>query len=305
MFRSDFPDDDRHSHLPDDPADELWQESFCFVWHDPATSSGGNHHFSLWRNQKIADIWSWLVIDGKEVGREQVNDTAIPDGDITDFQVGGMRVTSHGDFAGYTMQHTYPGAQVTLRYHAYSPPVELDYARGGASLGNRHYETLGRVEVTVRVGDRTRELTGIAFQDHSWGHRELGRNPAGQFFFAVFGPDLMTSVYLRQTVTGQDQDGWVYRDGQLERVMRASIEAVIGNDGLLPAGSTCDLWTDTGGLRIGSKFQAGAVEGGIGLLAGDGLMIFECGGRLGGGMLELKPLRFALPEHRRILNLPD
>jgi hypothetical protein len=305
IFRADFSDDDLHSHVPPDPADELWQESFCIVWHDPATASGGNHHFSLWRNKGIADIWSWMIIDGQEVGREQVNEIAIPDGDICDFQVGGMRVISHGDFGKYTLEHTYPSARVTVRYDAYVPPVELDYARGGASLGNRHYETLGRVEVTVQVGDRTAELTGIAFQDHSWGHRELGRNPAGQFLFAVFGPDLMTSVYMRQTVTGLDQDGWVYQGGQLQRVTRASIGATIGNGGLLPVSSECDVWTETGGLRIHGEFQTGAVEGGIGLLAGDGLMTFECGGRLGGGMLELKPLRFALPEHRRILNLPD
>jgi hypothetical protein len=66
------------------------------------------------------------------------------------------------------------------------------------------------------------------------------------------------------------------------------------------------VWTDDGlGLRIAGTVQAGAVEGGIGLLAGDGLMLYECGGRLGGGMLELKPLRSPLPAQRALLNLPE
>ncbi|WP_067668387.1 DUF7065 domain-containing protein [Nocardia miyunensis] len=299
MLTTEFDPSDLEAHEPPDD-DARWQESFCIVWHDPATRSGGNHHFSLWRNQRRADIWSWLVLDGVEAGREQVNEIAIPDAGFEDFRVGGMRLRSYGDFGKFRLELDYGTVCAAIDFRAYSPPVELDYARGGASLGKRHIESLGAVD--VEVGGR--RLSGVAFQDHSWGNRELGRNPAGQFMFAVFGPDLMTSVYLRQTLTGPDQDGWILRNGVLEPVRRATISASVGNDGLFPIRSRCDVWTATGGTRINGVFQTGAVEGGIGLLAGDGLMEFETGGRLGGGMLELKPLRAPLPEHQRILNLP-
>lgn len=303
-FRTDFDESDLHSHTSEDD-DARWQESFCVVWHDPETGSGGNHHFSLWRNKGIADIWSWVVIEGVEVGREQVNETPIPPEDISDFQVGGIRVHSAGDFAHYTVEHTYvSGCRVQIDFTAYVPPVELDYQKGGAQLGKRHFETLGAVKIRAHLPGRELELSGVAFQDHSWGNRVLGRNPAGQFIFAVFGPDLMASIYMRQTVDRPDQDGWIYRSGDLQRVTRADIAASIGVDGLFPISCRCDAWTETGGMRINGEFQAGAVEGGVDLLAGDGLMVFESGGRLGGGMLELKPLRFALPEHRRLLNLP-
>ena len=303
LFKEQFDESDLHSHVAEDD-DPMWQESFCIVWHDPETHSGGNHHFSLWRNKGIADIWSWVVVDGVEVGREQVNETPIPDGDLSDFQVGGMHVHSDGDFKHYTLTHTFDACTVIIRYTAYVDPVELDYANGGASLGKRHIETLGKVDVEVQLHGKKLNLNGVAFQDHSWGHRELERNPAGQFIFAVFGPDLMASIYMRQTVEGPSQDGWVYRSGQLERITRADIAASIGVDGLYPISCRCDAWTGSHGIRITGDFQLGAVEGGIGLLAGDGLMVFESGGRIGGGMLELKPLRFALPEHRKILNLP-
>jgi hypothetical protein len=297
---------DASAHQPDDPADLRWQESFCIVWHDPLTASGGNHHFSLWRNQGIADVWSWVVIEGIEVGREQENELPIPAEDLLDTKVGGMRVQGDGDLRHYVLTHEYDGCTVEIRYRAYCEPVELDYAKGGARLGKRHYETLGGVEVWATIGDRQLDLTGVAFQDHSWGPRELGRNPAGQFFFTVFGEDLMAVVYSRLTLEGLDQDGWVRRDGRVARVARATIEADIGTDGLLPRRCRCDVWTDDGqGLRLSGAAQTGAVEGGIGLLAGDGLMVFECGGRLGGGMLEVKPLRFPLPAHRRLLNIPD
>jgi hypothetical protein len=113
-------------------------------------------------------------------------------------------------------------------------------------------------------------------------------------------------VYSRLTVDGLDQDGWVSRFGDVRRVRRADIRADVGTDGLIGRSCSCDLWTDDGlGLRLNGTLQSGAVEGGIGLLAGDGLMAFECGGRLGGGMLELKPLRMPLPSHRALLKLPD
>jgi hypothetical protein len=297
---------DASAHRPDDPSDLRWQESFCIVWHDPLTGSGGNHHFSLWRNKGIADVWSWFVLDGVEVGREQENELPIPDEDLLDTKVGGMRVQSGGDFCQYVVTHEYDGCIVEIRYRAYCEPVELDYSKGGARLGKRHYETLGCVEVRAMVGERELALTGVAFQDHSWGPRELGCNPAGRFFFTVFGEDLMAVVYSRLTLDGLDQDGWVRRDGHVSRVSRASIEADIGTDGLVPHRCRCDVWTDNReGLRITGTVQAGAIEGGIGLLAGDGLMLFECGGRLGGGMLEVKPLRAPLPSHRRVLNIPD
>ncbi|WP_188110709.1 DUF7064 domain-containing protein [Aeromicrobium ginsengisoli] len=304
VFRTAFDESDLHSHVADE-GDQMWQESFCIVWHDPITQSGGNHHFSLWRNQGIADIWSWVVVEGKEVAREQVHDIPIPDEDYADTTVGGMHAICGNDFQHYTLVHTFEGCTVTIRYSAYLPPVELDYASGGASLGKRHFETLGTVEVTVELGDRVLDLTGVAFHDHSWGHRELERNPAGQWMFGVFGPDLMASVYLRQTVDGPSQDGWVYDHGDLKRVQSASVQATIAGDGLYPRRAIFDVWTEGGGHRFTGELQAGAVEGGIGLLAGDGLMTFECGGRLGGGLVELKPLRFALPEHRAVLRLPD
>jgi hypothetical protein len=297
---------DAHAHHPDDPDDERWQESFCIVWHDPLTGSGGNHHFSLWRNQGIADVWSWCVIEGIELGREQENALSIPDADMFDVTVGGMTVTTEGDLQHYVLRHVYAGCTVEVRFEAWCPPIELDYAKGGTQLGKRHYETLGGVEVDVQLPERRLSLTGVAFQDHSWGTRLLGRNPGGQFIFAVFGRDLMTVVYSRITVDGLDQDGWLSRGGDVRRVRRADIRADVGIDGLVGRRCTCDVWTDQGsGMRINGTLQAGAVEGGIGLLAGDGLMVFESGGRLGGGLLELKPLRFPLPAHRALLNLPD
>jgi len=298
--------DDTHGHRPDDPDDERWQESFCIVWHDPVSRSGGNHHFSLWRNQRIADVWSWCVIEGQEVGREQENELPIPEADLHDITVGGMHVRTDGDLVHYQLVHRYPGCVVTISYEAWCDPVELDYARGGARLGKRHYETLGGVRVQVDLGERQLDLTGVAFQDHSWGTRELGRNPAGQFFFAVLGRDLMAVVYSRLTVEGLDQDGWVLRTGAVQPVVHASIAADIGTDGLIARSCRCDVWTGDGtGVRFTGVTQAGAVEGGIGLLAGDALVAFECGGRIGGGMLEVKPLRAALPAHRALLNLPD
>ncbi len=305
MFRS-VAAEDVHAHEPEDADDERWQESFCIVWHDPVTRSGGNHHFSLWRNKGIADVWSWVIVDGVEVAREQAHDLDVPQGDLTDIQAGGMHVSSGDDLVNYRLRHTFGATVVDISYSAYSPPVELDYQHSGALLGKRHYETLGRVDVVIGGDQPERHLSGVAFQDHSWGPRELLRNPAGQFFFAVFGDDLMMAMYSRVTVEGVGQDGWLYEPGRLQRLARVEISASVADDGLLPVHCDCTLWTDDRrGRRIRGTAQAATVEGGIGLLAGDALTVFECGGRLGGGMLEIKPLRFTLPAHSRILGLPE
>lgn len=304
MLSDHFTASDMGGHAPD-PGDELWSESFCIVWHDPITKSGGNHHFHLWRNRGICDNWSWVAMDGREVGREQFNENPIPDQDLTDITVGGMHVVSHGDFRRYTLDHVFATGRATIEYEAYIDPVELHYTQGGAALGKRHYETLGKVAVRLEFASEVRHVTGVAFQDHSWGHRELERNPAGQFGFAVWGPDLMSVFYARATVEGLNYDGWIYRDGAFQPIRRIEVVSTVGNDGLLPRSATFDLWTDTGGMRVNGVSQFGVVEGGIGLLAGDGMAVYETGGRLGGGMLEVKPLRFALPQHRALLNIPS
>jgi hypothetical protein len=71
----------------------------------------------------------------------------------------------------------------------------------GASIGDNHYESFGSFTGTLEHSGSAVEVGGIAFTDHSWGPREMGKLLAERSVIVSFGEDLYAQL-LTWTTSG-------------------------------------------------------------------------------------------------------
>lgn len=150
------------------------------------------------------------------------------------------------------------------------------------------------------------EVSGFAFQDHSWGPRDWGAMKAHRWACVTFGEDLFASIFSFTSVRGTRDFGYVFDRGTFYGIVSCDFEARVGNDGLTPLGADIRVWcADDRGYR----FTCPRIEVSSpsthqeGFFVGDGFGVFECGGRLGTGILEVQELGAPLPHHRAWLGL--
>lgn len=297
-------------HAPEAP-DPYWQESFFIGWYDARNRCGGHHHISLCPFQKLAHVWSFISVDGKVVARSQEPALPLPEEDFDDFSLGVLRV-----IAGKTLSQVRwivdDGTKVTLDFRGYTEPMHLDFNTGGLRLGSGHYESMGQVTGSLIHEGREIVIQGSAWHDHSWGPRKFNSHRSGRYFWACFGDDLALSVYGIDDARGENRFGYVLDRGEIHPVQSGSFGAVVADDGLSPVACDARIYTTTGrGYRVTGQADSNALVGGAGwtddggyFFGMNGLMRYECGGRLGEGLFELTELRSPTDEHRQMLKLP-
>jgi hypothetical protein len=283
--------EDRRRHQPRPDARPNWQESFYLGWIDLAAGAAGAHHISL-APQGSSHVWSWLLRDGKVVARSQQHDLPLPADDLEDMRLGSLHVTAGGSLRELRVRAGFDGAGADLMFRALCDPVVVNLNQDDTILAERHYEAMGSVSGSVRVGDNDLAVDGVGWHDHSWGAREFTSNPSHRWLFAVFGDDLAFSVF--SFVTGQRRAsfGWVYDRGELLPVRRAWFHAVVNDDGMTPDGCDAEIFTEGNrGYRLRGTCRGHALMGGKGWFGVDGMTRFECGGRIGQGFLEIAELK--------------
>lgn len=296
-------------HAPEQP-DPYWQESFFIGWYDAQRRCGGHHHISFCPYQRLAHVWSFLSVDGRIVARSQENAIPMPDADLDDVTVGTLHFVA-GETARDLSLSISGDVRLELTYCAFTDPLELDFNTGGLRLGKGHYESMGRVSGTIHLQDREIRVNGSAWQDHSWGPRKLNSHKSGRYFWAVFSEELALSVYGIDDANGQNRFGYVLDNGVVHPVASANFGAQVADDGVSPVALDAIVYTTTNrGYHITGKADSNALVGGAGWADGgdffgmNGLMRYECGGRLGEGLFELTELRTPLDTHIEELNLP-
>lgn len=291
-------------HEPPADAHESWQESWGFIWHDPIRRAGGLNHVSIQRLRGIADVWSWVAVDGKVVGKYQCLKLPLPEKDFPNWSLGGQSITTI-DGRRCRLELSYDNAQADLRYEAHTDPLAFSIDVEGATWGSSHYESIGRVEGTVTAGGKPVQVSGFAWQDHSWGPRRWADVLSHQWLVGSFGPDLFVSAIriIRETSPEGLAYGFVYDNGTLHRVDGATFGARIADDGHSPAG--CDVRISTGsghGYRIKGDVHLASPSSHLeGFFFTDGLATLECGGRAGTGIFEFQPLKRPAAWHPELL----
>jgi hypothetical protein len=296
-------------HQPPDD-DERWQESWGSSWHDPIRRAGGINHISIWRNRGVADVWSWVALDGKVVGKYQSLNLPVPEQDFPNWSAGGQNITTE-DGRHCRMYNTYENAQTDVRFSAFTDPLAFPVDAEGNTWGASHYEAIGRVDGTVTVGGEATTVSGFGWQDHSWGPRRWADTMSHRWIMAGFGPDLFVTAL--QIVTESSPTpipiGVVYDHGTLHRVQSGTFGTRMHDDGHSPAGCDAYLWTEAGnGYHITGEVHTSSPSSHIeGFWFTDGLCTYECGGRLGAGILEVQELNRPAPWTRDVLglDLPD
>lgn len=290
-------DDGGHRPGPDD--DDRWQESWSLLWYDPRTRAGSFHHLGLQRPRGIADVWSWVAVDNKVVGRFQSLDLPIPDSDLPHLDLPGLRINVKEPLRSQRVEADFQTASVDVVYEAFTQPITFSMDGPDADLGHDHYDSLGRITGSVTEAGSTVEVNGYAYHDHSWGPREYGRLLAHRWIWATFGDDLCLSVMSFTTTGGRRDFGWILDDGRFHQVTTVESGFTVADDGHSPTGCDARFWTETGrGYHLRGDVMVGstwAEKGGF--FATDGLSIFEMGGRLGSGNVEIRELGGPAPWH--------
>lgn len=302
---------DTSRHAPDCD-DCSWQESFFLGWTDVRQGVAGHHHISLCPYLGKAHVWSWLMVDGKEVAREQEHALDLPVDDLRDMRIGGLHFVAGQSIRELALSATFSEAQVDVAFEGFTDPVHIEISAGKLKLGSKHYESMGTVRGTVRLGDRVITVNGSGWQDHSWGPRRLSSNPAGRWVFAVFGSDLAFSLYVLAAGGERIIFGYALDQGEIHLIESAETNFTISDDGISALACDARIWTKSGrGYRIVGEAIGHAPVGGPGWTDDglhwwmDGLARFECGGRLGSGILEVSTLKAPTEIIRRTLRLPQ
>jgi hypothetical protein len=300
----DVADDARHE--PPADADERWQESWFLSWYDPRRRAAGFHHIGLVPGRATADLWHWVAVDGRVAARFQDLRLLMPSGDLPDMQVGPIRVMTKVPLRSYSLVTAHDGFRSEVLYEAFTEPFAFSMDIAGADLGKGHYETLGRVRGSIETVDGTVDVGGLAFQDHSWGPRDYGALKAHRWACVNFGEDLFASIFSFSSDQGTREFGYVYDGGAFHGIVAADFDARVANDGHSPRGCDVRVWTadDRGYRFICSDIEVTSpTTHDDGYFVSDGFGVFECGGRLGTGLLEVNERAAPSPEHRRWLNL--
>lgn len=299
-----FTDADRQRHSPAADAPSNWQESFFLGWVDLATLSAGSHHVSLSPANGTAHVWSWVVVNGQPAAREAAHALPLGELDLHDFTLGGLHFNAGASARRLSLDAQFDSARLHLDFTALCDPVTLDFNVGDTRLADRHYEAMGFADGRIECANGMVPVHAAAWHDHSWGARDFGTNPSSRWLFAVFGDDLAFSVFSFVTSFGAEQFGWVYDNGKVHRIARATFRSEIANDGATPLGVNVDLWAEGArGYRLSGKVKATGLTGGEGWFGVDGLTEFECGGRLGQGFFEPAELKGPTPAMRKELGL--
>jgi hypothetical protein len=299
--------DEFGGHQPPEGAEESWQESWGFAWHDPKRRAGGINHISIWRRRGVADVWSWVALDGQVVGKYQNLNLPLPDEDFPNWALGGQRVTTESG-RRCRLQLSYDTAEADLNYESHTAPLAFPLNVDGSTWGDSHYESIGRINGTVSAGGAEPvAVSGFAWQDHSWGPRRWADTLSHRWIMASFGPELFMSVLTVITEAGPEAVpmGFVFERGDLHFLDRITFGTRIADDGHSPAGCDAEIWTKAGhGYHVTGQVHTASPSSHVeGFWFTDGLATFECGGLLGAGILEVQDLKGPAPWHREVLGL--
>lgn len=290
-------------HEPPPGAHESWQESWGFIWHDPHRRAGGMNHISIQRLRGIADVWSWVAVNGKVVGKYQNLKLPLPEKDFPNWSLGGQTVTTESGRRS-RLELSYEAASADLHYEAHTDPLAFSLDIEGVSWGSAHYESIGRVKGTVTAGGTPVAVDGFAWQDHSWGPRRWADVLSHRWIVGSFGSDLFISAIrvIRESNPEGIAYGFVFDNGTLNMVNHVTFGGRIADDGHSPAGCDARVWTEAGhGYHITGDVHLASPSSHVeGFWFTDGLAVLECGGRLGSGIFEAQELNRPAPWHREI-----
>jgi len=155
-----------------------------------------------------------------------------------------------------------------------------------------HYEQHMAVKGNLRIDGETIQIEGYGLRDHSWGPRHWQAIESYEWLTMNFGPDLgaMVSV-IRRDADNHKRGGVIVRDGELDLVIEADIQAEFESNGLFHRALKVSLGTARGEQLEISGRVIGFIplrnrRGGMVTHIGEGMTEWRYGDRVGYGLSE-------------------
>ncbi|MFA5631562.1 MAG: hypothetical protein WC997_08635 [Porticoccaceae bacterium] len=281
------------NHYPEDESDVGFQESWALTWLDPVSRIAGWHHFGMQRVSGITDVNSYISQAGHILGRHVDLTMPMPDGDFTRLDLGSIQIESLEPLKKHAVTIEHGRARVNLVMEAFVGP----FFRGHREAPS-HWESFGEVTGTAAIDGRIIPLKGLAFQDRSWGSRNLGSLVACRLVTAIFGADLIFRIFEMTYANDRQVHGLVIDNGVHHEIAHAELVAGMAGDALNISDIAARLWTvdARGYLLSGTSLDNDIQENRDGKVSIQGNFIYECGGRQGVGFVV--DLRGMTEEHR-------
>jgi hypothetical protein len=291
------------------PEDPWWQESAVFTWSDPKNGLGGEYRFAFHPYRELANLYSWSIFGGEIVDKRLERDLEIPDGDLLQMTLADLSVETVEPLHEYRIVMNGESLQIDLTWRSFMEPTTMTLNHAGATLATGHYNCLGRATGKGSFRGSAFEIRGDGFHDHSWGRRKE-QLPGSRWIVAVFDPGF---YIMAMPVLGSDRSsvmlGYVCEGGKLRRLVGdVEMGYSFRDDWITPAACDARLFDEDGrgyrliGKSVGPSSSQPFPEG---KFVTHAQAEFECGGRIGHGIIESTAPRFLSPGQLAELSLPS
>lgn len=281
-------DNDCHAPTTDDP---WWQESALFAWGDPRRGAGGWLRLAIHPNQKVANAYVWIVVRGKTVYRRQFTEQPLPASGLFDCTIAGCSIKTLQPMMAYALTVEAEALSLRVRWENFHWPLSMSLNVGAATLAAGHYNMMGQAVGEVVWRGEAFEVRGSGFSDHSWGVRRQ-HLPASRSYFCVFDREFYLMALPVLAADGSRHLlGYVRCDGRLGRLGTDSrFGYSMRDDWITVAGCDSTFYDEFDrAFHITGKTVSDSSTWamGHGKLVHHAIARFECGGRIGGGILEV------------------
>ncbi|MHA3964402.1 MAG: DUF7065 domain-containing protein [Candidatus Thorarchaeota archaeon SMTZ1-45] len=253
-----------------------WNESYYFIFYDKTNRIGGMSRIGFKPNKREGMTFFFLFLPNGSVGVYHANDDAamypnslevasvrhnfIEDGEWQySFEGPLLILTNPKDFVKIkedpSVISDLVGGKIDLKFRAinetyeYSEHMTSESLEIGKKSGDKHWEQMGKVCGTIKVGDEIYDIDGcIGQRDHTHGIRDW--TGVGNWFYFVVWFDEKLALNPAAVIMDDGRigsGGFIYKDGEnIPLKTIRMLEHSYQDNGIFPLSTKLELIDDRG-----------------------------------------------------------
>ena len=222
-----------------------WNESFYFNFYDRGNDLCGFVRIGLMPNKKEKSLFCFLMLpDGTLVGTKETVEMA-------DNELKAKGLSFEKLEADKRWALRYEG-ELTMMDKGESKPVQVNFDLGfesliepfdyrkcvsgekeklSAAVASEHIEQVGKVNGTVKIGDKEYSVKALGERDHSWGSRDWTAPRFWLWVTCQFNEGYAFNITKLEMEKGEIDAGFLYQDGQVIPIVKVDIATELHADG--------------------------------------------------------------------------